>query len=112
VLRRLNEIVPPERLLNALARVDPFPSIAGPSIPAPPPSGAALDTPAVHVAAGSVLRILGTACGLGISGSGWVAAPGLVVTAAHVIAGERSTSVVAPATERRLPGELGRLCTQ
>ena len=47
VLRRLNEIVPPERLLNALARVDPFPSIAGPPIPAAPPTGAARDTHAV-----------------------------------------------------------------
>jgi S1-C subfamily serine protease len=39
------------------------------------------------------VRILGTACGLGIEGSGWVAAPETVVTAAHVVAGERDTSV-------------------
>jgi S1-C subfamily serine protease len=37
--------------------------------------------------------VLGTACGLGIEGSGWVAAPELVVTAAHVVAGEDDTSV-------------------
>ena len=36
----------------------------------------------------SVVRVVGTACGLGIEGSGWVAAPGLVVTNAHVVAGE------------------------
>jgi S1-C subfamily serine protease len=50
--------------------------------------------------------VLGSACGLGISGSGWVAAPEVVVTAAHVVAGERSTSVVPPATEQRLPAEV------
>ena len=104
VLRRLNEIVPPERLLNALARVDPFPSIAGPPIPAAPSAQIARD-PDVRAAAASVVRILGTACGLGISGSGWVAAPGVVVTAAHVVAGERSTSVVDPGSEKRLAAE-------
>ena len=33
LLRQLNSIVPSDRLLHALARVDPFPSIAGPEIP-------------------------------------------------------------------------------
>jgi S1-C subfamily serine protease len=41
----------------------------------------------------SVVRILGTACGVGVEGSGWIAAPGLVVTNAHVVAGESDTSV-------------------
>ena len=40
-----------------------------------------------------VVRVLGTACGLGVEGSGWVAAPGLVVTNAHVVAGESDTTV-------------------
>ena len=39
--------------------------------------------------------MLGTACGLGVEGSGWVVAEGLVVTAAHVVAGEEDTEVVA-----------------
>ena len=39
------------------------------------------------------MRVLGTACGLGVEGSGWVAAPGLVVTNAHVVAGEDDTTV-------------------
>jgi S1-C subfamily serine protease len=39
------------------------------------------------------VRIVGTACGLGIEGSGWVARPGVVVTAAHVVAGEDDTTV-------------------
>jgi S1-C subfamily serine protease len=94
VLQRLNSIVPPERLLNVLARVDPFPSIAGPAIPTETPNGAKLDSHEVHVATASVVRVIGTACGLGITGSGWVAAPGVVVTAAHVVAGEKKTTVL------------------
>jgi uncharacterized membrane protein required for colicin V production len=105
VLRRLNDIVPPERLLNVLARVDPFPSIAGPPIPVEPPTPAVVDDPVVRAAAPSVVRILGTACGLGISGSGWVAAPGIVVTAAHVVAGERTTYVVQSESDHRLNAE-------
>ena len=35
----------------------------------------------------------GTACGLGIEGSGWAAGGGLVVTNAHVVAGEDDTTV-------------------
>jgi uncharacterized membrane protein required for colicin V production len=102
VLRRLNDIVPPERLLNVLARVDPFPTIAGPPIPDEPPTPAVVDDPVVRAAAPSVVRILGTACGLGISGSGWVVAPGVVVTAAHVVAGERRTYVVQSQSDLRL----------
>jgi S1-C subfamily serine protease len=37
--------------------------------------------------------MLGTACGLGVEGSGWVAKPGVVVTNAHVVAGEEDTTV-------------------
>jgi hypothetical protein len=36
LVRRLDEAVPPRRLLHLLARIDPFPSIAGPPSPAPP----------------------------------------------------------------------------
>jgi S1-C subfamily serine protease len=94
VLQRLNEIVPPRSLLNALARIDPFPSFAGPPVPAEPPNPAVLAKPGVKAAAPSVVRVLGTACGVGVEGSGWVAAPGTVVTAAHVVAGEDDTTVV------------------
>jgi S1-C subfamily serine protease len=100
VLRRLNAIVPPSRLLQALHRVDPFPSIAGPQIPSLPVDPRVLRDPAVRRAAPSVVRVLGTACGLGVSGSGWVARPGIVVTAAHVVAGQTDTVVVPPGTVR------------
>ncbi len=37
--------------------------------------------------------MLGTACGLGVEGSGWIAADGVVVTNAHVVAGQEDTTV-------------------
>jgi S1-C subfamily serine protease len=43
-----------------------------------------------------VVKIHGTACGLGTQGSGWVVRRALVATNAHVIAGERDTTVLAP----------------
>ena len=97
VLRQLNDLVPPRRALRALARVDPFPSITGPSPPGERPDASVLRQPGIRRAAPSVLRVLGTACGLGVSGSGWVAAPGLVVTNAHVVAGQDDTTVVGTA---------------
>jgi len=97
VLRQLNAVLPPSGpLLNALARFDPLPAISGPGAAVAPPSRAVLREPGVREAAPSVVRILGTACGLGVEGSGWVAAPGLVVTNAHVVAGEHDTVVQAP----------------
>jgi S1-C subfamily serine protease len=94
VLQRLNDIVPPRQLLNALARIDPFPSFAGPPVPSEPPDPRVLRQPGVRAAAPSVVRVLGTACGLGVEGSGWVAGQEIVVTAAHVVAGEDDTEVV------------------
>jgi S1-C subfamily serine protease len=93
VLRQLNSLLPPSTLLQALARLDPFPALGGPVAQVPPPNPDVLRVPGVRAAAPSVVRILGTACGLGIEGSGWVAAPGVVVTAAHVVAGEDDTVV-------------------
>lgn len=98
VLRELNELVPPRRALRALARVDPFPSIAGPAPPAGRPDPSVLRQPGVRQAAPSVVRVLGTACGLGVAGSGWVAGRGLVVTNAHVVAGQSDTVVDAPSS--------------
>ena len=93
ILTRLNETFPPRSLLNALARFDPFPSIAGPRPGVPPPSSRIARDPDVRRAAASTVRILGTACGLGVEGSGWIAADGVVVTNAHVVAGQDDTTV-------------------
>ncbi|MDX6726958.1 MAG: hypothetical protein QOK49_1763 [Baekduia sp.] len=96
ILSRLNDVLPPSGpVLNALARFDPFPHIDGPEaqVPAPGPRTAIARDPDVAAARASVVRVLGSACGLGIEGSGWVAAPGLIVTNAHVVAGEKDTVV-------------------
>jgi S1-C subfamily serine protease len=96
ILRRLNEVLPPSGpILNALARLDPLPSITGPSPDVAAPEPAIAHAPGVHAASRSVVRVDGTACGLAIEGSGWVAAPDLVVTNAHVVAGESDTTVEA-----------------
>lgn len=96
VLRELNSILPPRELLNLLARIDPLPTLAGPALPEQPPSSRVLRRPGVRGAAPSVVKIVGTACGLGVEGSGWVAKAGLVVTAAHVVAGQHDTTVLPP----------------
>jgi S1-C subfamily serine protease len=93
LLRRLNEVVSPEKVLNALARIDPFPTITGPAAPRTPPDPRVADEPGVRSAAPSVVRVLGTACGVGVEGTGWTARANLVVTAAHVVAGQDDTLV-------------------
>jgi S1-C subfamily serine protease len=93
VLTELNRLVPPSRIMEAIERVDPFPSIRGPALPLQRPDPDVLKRPGVAQAAPSVVRVLGTACGLAVSGSGWVARPRLIVTAAHVIAGQRDTTI-------------------
>jgi S1-C subfamily serine protease len=94
ILRGLDELLPPSGpILNALARIDPLPSVSGPAANVPSPTRGVLASRGVRSARASVVRVLGTACGLGIEGSGWVAAPGLVVTNAHVVAGEDNTVV-------------------
>jgi S1-C subfamily serine protease len=94
ILSELNQLLPPTGpILHVLASLDPLPSISGPlpGVSAPPPAIA--HNPGVLAASRSVVRVLGTACGLAIEGSGWVAGPGIVVTNAHVVAGEQDTTV-------------------
>jgi Trypsin-like peptidase domain/Colicin V production protein len=87
ILGEINDVVPPERLLEELERVDPIGVFLGPpAIVGPPDKGLAKD-PDVVRASKSVVRVTGIACGLGVEGSGWVADSGLVVTNAHVVAG-------------------------
>jgi S1-C subfamily serine protease len=94
ILRALDRILPPYGpILDALARFDPLPSVRGPAADVPAPTRRILASPGVLTARRSVVRVFGTACGLGVEGSGWVAAPGLVITNAHVVAGETDTEV-------------------
>ena len=96
ILRNLNAILPPTGpILNALSRLDPIPQIHGPQPDVAPPKSTILRDPRIKRARDSVVRVLGTACGLNVEGSGWVAATGVVVTNAHVVAGESDTTVEA-----------------
>src|ERR687886_104601 len=79
ILQALNRTLPPSGpILNALARFDPFPHIAGPEAGVGPPNSRTARDPQVRAAGESVVRVLGTACGLGVEGSGWVARGGIV----------------------------------
>jgi hypothetical protein len=107
ILQDLDELLPPAGpILNALARFDPLPSVNGPSALVPPPTRGILATGGVRAARASVVRVLGTACGLGVEGSGWVAAPDLVVTNAHVVAGETDTVVQVGGDPPSLPAHI------
>lgn len=94
VLQTLNDLLPPSGpILNALNRVDPRPSVSGPRAPVGAPDPAIARDPDVAKAGTAVVKVLSTACGLGVEGSGWIAAPGLVVTNAHVVAGSDDSTV-------------------
>jgi trypsin-like peptidase/colicin V production protein len=106
ILSELNEHLPPSGpILQALARFDPFPEIDGPRPNVAPPDSRIARDRHVQRAGRSIVRVLGTACGLGVQGSGWVAGDGVVVTNAHVVAGQDDTTV-------QLGGEGSRLDTQ
>jgi S1-C subfamily serine protease len=98
IVRQLNSALPPRTLLNLLARIDPLTSIVGPKAPSLPPSKGILRDPSIQSATTRIVKVLGTACGVGVEGSGWIAGPNLIVTAAHVVAGESNTIV-------RIPGQ-------
>jgi S1-C subfamily serine protease len=94
ILRALDQLLPPSGpILDALARFDPQPSVRGPAANVTSPTRRILAIRGVRAARLSVVRITGTACGLGVEGSGWVAARGLIVTNAHVVAGEADTAI-------------------
>jgi hypothetical protein len=94
IVRALNERLPPSGpILKLLARFDPFPQINGPAPNVAAPNAAIARDPQVRAARHSVVKVLGTACGLGVQGSGWIAGDGVVVTNAHVVAGEDDTTV-------------------
>jgi S1-C subfamily serine protease len=106
ILRTLDQLLPPSGpILNALARFDPLPSVRGPAADVPAPTRGILSSRGVLAARHSVVRVFGDACSLGVEGSGWVAAPDLVVTNAHVVAGESDTEVQIGGVGRGLPAQ-------
>ena len=106
ILRQLNAILPPTGpLLNTLRALDPFPHIDGPSANVPAPRAGIARDPQVQEARRSVVKILGSACGVGVEGSGWVARDGIVVTNAHVVAGQEDTRVLPEGREPALDAQ-------
>ena len=86
----------------------PYPSaldpLKSPPNPGPPPGTSITAAVNARVRA-STVKVAGRACDEIQEGSGWVAAPGLVVTNAHVVAGEHSTTVQ-DGTGRLLPAQV------
>ncbi len=93
ILSSLEERMPAGLLTRAVAELDPLPEIRGPTPDVAPPEKDILSDPDVRSAASRAVRVTGVACGYGVEGSGWVVARNLVVTNAHVVAGEAATRV-------------------
>jgi S1-C subfamily serine protease len=93
ILSGLTEALPPERVMDALERIDTFSAIVGPATGVSAPDPEIARDPEIAAARTSVVRVRGFACGLGIEGSGWIVRRGLVVTNAHVVAGVGSPTV-------------------
>jgi S1-C subfamily serine protease len=105
ILEAIDEVMPSQAEVLSEALHDTvdtrgFPDVFGPFVPTrarevAPPDPALLNSPTVARARSSVVKVLGSApsCSRRIEGSGFVYAPGYVMTNAHVVAGTRSVSV-------------------
>jgi S1-C subfamily serine protease len=105
ILSSLEERMPAGLLTRAVAELDPLPEIQGPTPDVAPPEKGILSDPDVRSAASRAVRVTGVACGYGVEGSGWVVARNLVVTNAHVVAGEAATRVQPEGVGRALRAE-------
>lgn len=91
---------PPDAMkaLQALVGTDDFPDVFDALRPTPelgpPPEASGLSQQTADQVARSVVKMEGAACDRVQDGTGFVVADGLVVTNAHVVAGERSTTVI------------------
>ncbi len=70
--------------------LDPSPEVG------PVPEQTGLSQELAQQVSGSILKVAGEACGRIQEGTGWVVEPGLVVTNAHVVAGEPATRLERP----------------
>jgi S1-C subfamily serine protease len=106
ILQSLNQRMPSQMMGRAVAQFDPLPELQAPAADVPEPESGIASDPQVLRAAKSTVRVTGVACGYGVGGSGWVAAPETVVTNAHVVAGESVTRVQVGGSGRSLPAEV------
>ncbi len=90
ILKRLNAVLPPPGpVLVAKASLGvSFPTYEGPPPRVPRPDPRVGQDPQIQAADRSVVKIEVLGCGGGGQGSGWIGADGVVVTNAHVAAGE------------------------
>ena len=93
VIRALNEALPtPPDIVSRLRGIispNSFPKVflAGEPRSAVITPGKTVDPALIASASGSVVQVIGVGCGGIVEGSGFVVAPGVVVTNAHVVAG-------------------------
>ncbi len=106
ILQTLDERMPSGLLTQAVAELNPLPRIRGPEADVPAPKERIARDPEVLAASSRTVRVSSIACGYGVEGSGWVAAPDLVVTNAHVVAGEVATRVQLEGTGPRRQAEV------
>jgi S1-C subfamily serine protease len=106
ILQSLNQRMPSGLLTRAVADLEPLPRIHGPEPEVAAPEGSIVSDPDVRAASASTLRVTGIACGYGVEGSGWAAGQNLVVTNAHVVAGETATRVQVGGAGQLLPAEV------
>lgn len=103
VLKELRRTLPPsDDVLSVLARFDPLPGFEGPRLTVDAPDQAIVRDPGARAAREGVVRVEGSACGVGVVGSGWVISEGYVVTNQHVVAGEQDTTVVPESSRERM----------
>lgn len=104
VMRTVNDFAPtpPQSIEAAIGRVMtdvPFPEVQDPLSepkPAGTPPRSSLSARVEATVAASTVKIEGQACDQIQDGSGWVVATDEIVTNAHVVAGERQTTVRLP----------------
>ena len=106
ILQSLNKRMPSGLLTRAVADLEPLQRIHGPEPDVAAPEGNIKSDADVLAASERTLRITGIACGYGVEGSGWVAGRDLVVTNAHVVAGETATRVQIGGAGRYLPAKV------
>ncbi len=86
-LQALRSLVGEDRFPEVFAALQPTPDLG------PPPVASGLGEATAAAVARSVVLVEGQACDRIQSGTGFVVAPGLIATNAHVVAGERTTRV-------------------
>lgn len=106
ILHTLNQRMPSQTMARAVAQLDPLPELREPEAAVSGPDAGIARDPDVLRATESAVRVTGIACGYGVGGSGWVAAPETVVTNAHVVAGESITRVQVAGSGPSLPAEV------